>query len=324
MNIFVFGGNGFVGKYLSLDLANLGHSVTICDVEHSSNHEVYKSVSFKNVDVRDIEQIRNLHIGKEDVVINLAANQYHNTVPKDAKDFFFSVNTYGTKNIIDVLEEVGCNHFIMYSTDMTYGLPQYIPVDVKHQQKPFGYYGASKYEAEQYCKSYRSKGNNCTIFRPRIIVGPGRLGILKKLFKLIDKNLPVPMIGSGNNHYQMISVFDCVSATIKAIEKGCPNDEFNLGSDNPPKIKELLRQLIKEAKSHSILIPTWGAAVKFTLSALNTIGIHLMYKEQYEIADAEYLVDIEHTKKELDWIPKNSDQDMIKASYSYYLNIDRK
>ncbi len=33
-------------------------------------------------------------------------------------------------------------------------------------------------------------------FPPRLIIGPGRLGILEKLFKLINYNLPVPMIGS--------------------------------------------------------------------------------------------------------------------------------
>ena len=45
-----------------------------------------------------------------------------------------------------------------------------------------------------------------------MIIGPGRLGLLKKLFFLIKNNLPVPMIGSGKNRYQFISVFDCADA----------------------------------------------------------------------------------------------------------------
>jgi dTDP-glucose 4,6-dehydratase len=72
-----------------------------------------------------------------------------------------------------------------------------------------------------------------SIFRPRLIIGPGRLGILSKLFTLIDANLPVPMIGSGRNPYQFISVFDCAEAARLAWRAGVPNEAYNLGSDNP-------------------------------------------------------------------------------------------
>ena len=34
--------------------------------------------------------------------------------------------------------------------------------------------------------NWRDKGMRISIFRPRLIIGPGRLGILVKLFKLID------------------------------------------------------------------------------------------------------------------------------------------
>jgi dTDP-glucose 4,6-dehydratase len=62
---------------------------------------------------------------------------------------------------------------------------------------------------------------NISMFRPRLIIGPGRLGILEKLFKLIDMNLPVPMIGSGKNPYQFISVFDCAEACAPAWKAAC-------------------------------------------------------------------------------------------------------
>lgn len=65
----------------------------------------------------------------------------------------------------------------------------------------------------------------------------GRLGILEKLFKLVDHNLPVPMIGSGRNPYQFISVFDCASAARAAFSAGVPNEVYNLGSLNPPRFE---------------------------------------------------------------------------------------
>ena len=71
-------------------------------------------------------------------------------------------------------------------------------------------------------------------------------------------NLPVPTIGNGKNHYQMISVFDCVSAILCAIDKGLPNKEYNLGSKNSPDIRTLLKGVIASAHSHSVVIPTPG------------------------------------------------------------------
>lgn len=179
---------------------------------------------------------------------------------------------------------------------MVYGKPRHLPVAEGHPQDPFGFYGQSKMEAEAHARSFRQKGMNITIFRPRMIVGPGRMGILRKLFKLIDLNLPVPLIGSGRNHYQMISVHDCVTALLKGVEHGCPNSEYNLGSKNPPTVRELLKNLIRSANSKSILIPTYGPVVKATLAALERLGMPLMHREQYMIADEEYTLDISRGK----------------------------
>jgi dTDP-glucose 4,6-dehydratase len=201
---------------------------------------------------------------------------------------------------------------------MTYGKPQYLPVDVNHPQVPFGPYGQSKKAAEDICREYRKKGIGITIFRPRMINGPGRLGILKKLFFLIEHNLPVPTIGNGKNCYQMVSVFDCVAATLAAIKCGCPNKEYNLGSKNPLPERELLKTLVKKVGSHSSVIPTPGKLVKVLLGLLGLIGFEIMYKEQYMIADEDYILDISETEKDLMWSPQYSDQDMIIQAYQEY------
>jgi nucleoside-diphosphate-sugar epimerase len=62
--------------------------------------------------------------------------------------------------------------------------------------------------AEALIRAASAEGIDATIFRPRLITGPGRLGILERLFRLIRAGLPVPLIGGGNNRYQMVSVQD--------------------------------------------------------------------------------------------------------------------
>ena len=318
MKYWIFGGNGFVGRYLANALLARNEQVVVCDLQDTLHEDISTACSYKKIDIRDTEGLSHLPIDKGDVVINMAANQYHTKVPKNREEYFRSVNTEGTRNLLTMMEQKGCTHYIMISTDMTYGKPQYLPVDTKHPQNPFGPYGQSKLLSEQICREYRTKGINITIFRPRMIMGPGRAGILLKLFKLIDLNLPVPTVGNGHNHYQMISVFDCVSAVLCAIDKGIPNKEYNLGSENAPDVRSLLQNTIRQAGKHSFVLPTPGKLVKAVLRLLDDIGLTLMYPEQFMIADEEYILDISETKEDLVWQPKYNDADMLAEAYKMY------
>lgn len=318
MKIIIFGGNGFVGRYLANALLAKHYSVIVCDNGKKIDARIMGNAQYYSVDIRDAGGLCSIPVQEDDIVVNLAANQYHTKVPRNRDEYFTSVNTLGTKNILECIYKKGCRKFIMFTTDMTYGKPMYIPVDTAHPQKPFGPYGRSKIEAEKICFEYRLKGMNITIFRPRMINGPGRLGILTKLFKLIDLNLPVPTIGNGKNHYQMISVYDCVTAILCAIDKGIPNAEYNLGSKDSPDIRTLLKGVITSSNSKSIVISTPGKLIKLILSILDKAGLTLMYPEQFMIADEEYILDITKTEKELDWEPKYNDQDMLKDAYKMY------
>ena len=193
MAYIIFGGSGFVGRYLVEELSKKDE-VIIGDLKKPEyNHQ--GKVSYVKMDVRVPQSFEKIAINENDVVVNLAANQYHTKVPKKGRNEYFSdTNTKGVANILAWMEKHGATHLVQYTTDMTYGKPQYLPVDTKHPQVPFGPYGQSKKDAEDICRKYRKKGFHISIFRPRMINGPGRLGILKKLFVLIKFNLPVPTI----------------------------------------------------------------------------------------------------------------------------------
>jgi dTDP-glucose 4,6-dehydratase len=44
-----------------------------------------------------------------------------------------------------------------------------------------------------------------------------------------------------------------------------------------------------------------------------------MYREQYMIADENYILDISETERYLYWTPQSSDQDMIIEAYAGYI-----
>lgn len=318
MTHIIIGGDGFVGRYLARDLHKLGEKVIVADIVNQHKN-VYEGVPFTYLDVTDPKSFDSLKVGPEDFVYNLSAKMLSPIMPRAKRhDFFYPVNTHGTANILQWMERNGANRFVHYTTDMVYGHTLTSPQTEDFPCEPLGEYGQSKLDTEHMCQTYRDKGMKISIFRPRLIIGPGRLGILEKLFRLIDWNLPVPMIGPGRNPYQFVSVFDCADAARLAWQAGFPNSVYNLGSDNPPPVRELLSRLIKAAGSHSLLIPTPAGMVKMALNFLDYINMPLMDPEQYLIADEDCLLDCSKAKRELGWVPKYRDDDMLIAAYKEY------
>ena len=318
MKHIIFGGDGFVGRHLAKELAARGQEVVVVDIAKSALPH-YAQVKHVLCDVTDAASVAAVPISADDVIYNLAAKMLSPLQKRaDRYAFFWPVNAFGAGNIMAATAKAGASKLVQFTTDMVYGHTVVSPQYETHPIAPLGEYGASKVGAENFAKEWRKRGMSVSIFRPRLIIGPGRLGILSKLFKLVDLSLPVPMIGSGKAPYQFISVYDCAEAARLAGEHGCPNGEFNLGSKNPPSVRELLGGLIKNAGSKSILVPTPGFAVKATLAGFDWLNLPIMDPEQYLIADEFCVRETRACEQAFGWSAKHNDIDMLNAAYDEY------
>jgi dTDP-glucose 4,6-dehydratase len=318
MRHVIFGGDGFVGRHLAPKLLADGQDVIVADIVKSDLPH-YRGARFIKCDVTEPASIGCVGIEAGDMVYNLSAKMLSPIQVRSKRhDFFFPVNYHGTENIIKAMAKAEALNLVHFTTDMIYGHTITYPMTEDHPVSPLGEYGLSKLKTEELAAEWRMRGMNISLFRPRLIIGPGRLGILEKLFKLIDWNLPVPMIGSGRNPYQFISVFDCAEAARLAWKAGVPNEAYNLGSLNPPPVRKLLGDLVKHAGSNSILVPTPGWAVKRTLDLLDLMNMPIMDPEQYLIADEECVLDVSKGERQLGWVPQYRDEDMLIAAYKEY------
>ena len=318
MKHVIFGGDGFVGRILAAKLVAEGENVIVADINRGDCPH-YDKCEWVHLDVTKPEDFDQIKLGKADAIYNLSAKMLSPIVTRaERHEFFWPVNYNGTVNILEAMKRGGAKNLVHFTTDMIYGHTYTYPQTEEHPANPLGEYGLSKWKTEELAEEWRAKGFNISIFRPRLIIGPGRLGILEKLFKLIDWNLPVPMIGSGKNPYQFISVFDCADAAYLAWKAGFPNEAYNLGSKSPPPVRKLLKRLINEADSKSILLPTPGWAVKRTLDLLDLVSMPLMDPEQYLIADEECILDCSKAERDLGWKARYSDDDMLVAAYKEY------
>lgn len=318
MRHVIFGGDGFVGRQLAAKLSAEGEEVIVADIAKGDVPH-YRTVRHIHCDVTDPASVAAVRMNGDDMVYNLSAKML-SPIQVRAKrhEFFFPVNYHGTVNIIQGMDKVGADRLVHFTTDMIYGHTLTTPMTEDHPVAPLGEYGLSKLKTEELAAEWRTRGMRISLFRPRLIIGPGRLGILEKLFKLIDWNLPVPMIGAGRNPYQFISVYDCAEAARLAWKADVPNEAYNLGSINPPPVRKLLGDLIKHAGSKSFLVPTPAWAVKRTLDLLDMMNMPIMDPEQYLIADEECVLDVSKGERQLGWVPRYRDEDMLIAAYDEY------
>ena len=80
----IFGGDGFVGRYLAKELAKQGQQVLVCDMAQTA--DIYAACEFQQVDITQPEELRRLSMSSEDIVVHLAARQYHLPVPREGGD----------------------------------------------------------------------------------------------------------------------------------------------------------------------------------------------------------------------------------------------
>jgi dTDP-glucose 4,6-dehydratase len=314
----ITGGLGFTGRHLVHELVRRGEEVVVFDCAEPAGAPA-QGVHLVRGDIRDPGDVARIGLAPGDVVYHLAARQFHGPVPRRGRDRWFGeINVGGTRTLLDAMERGGARELVFFSTDMVYGVPERTPVPTDHPRRPIGPYGRSKREAEDLLASRRSRGFRISVFRPRLIVGPGRLGILARLFRLIAAGSPVPLIGGGHNRYQMASVHDCVAAALRAVEAGLPPGPFHLGSEDPPTVRHLLGELIVEVGSRSRLVPLPAGIVKGALSLLDLAGLTLMHPEQFRIADRDYVLDLADTARTLGFQPEHDDRTMLIAAYREY------
>lgn len=328
MRHILIGGNGFLGRELVRQIqGRSGDTAVVVDMDDSFENfpeRARAGISYHRADVSIPGALDGLELTEDDVVHHLATRLITPNRPRFGRDDHFNICAVGgTTQILKWMKNKGNRRLVFWSTDMVYGPAVVVPRTEKHPRRPFGPYGRSKVAAEDIIARSVAAGDvSCTIFRPRLILGPGRLGILEVLFRLIERGRPVPLIGRGTNRFQFVSVADCARASLGAADHGCPNGVYNLGSENSPLVIDLMTDFLKATGSRSRIIKTPATLVKGLLRTLNLLKLSPMDPEQYEIADLDVSLDTTAVTRDLGWRPRHQDLDLLLAAYRSWRGED--
>src|SRR3989338_2575141 len=120
--ILITGGAGFLGFHLAHYLSRKGYGLRIYDIAEIDTSEYPPEIEYMRADVRDRETLRK---GLDNVyqVVHCAA-----ALPLWSKKDIFTTNIDGTRNTLELSNELGAERVIFISSTAVYGIPKRHPI----------------------------------------------------------------------------------------------------------------------------------------------------------------------------------------------------
>ena len=177
-------------------------------------------------------------------------------------DKYWKNNVVAVMNLIDEMRKRSVDKFVFSSTCATFGVPEYIPLDEKHPQKPINPYGETKLAVERILSNYDSAyGLKSVCLRYFNACGAhpsGEIGedhrpevhlIPNAIYAAMGKSGPMKVFGTdyptpdGTCIRDYIHVEDLVDAHVMALDHldaGGNSVVYNLGNGIGFSVREVL------------------------------------------------------------------------------------
>jgi nucleoside-diphosphate-sugar epimerase len=311
----ITGGAGFLGINLARHLLARGHRVVSLDIADFDYPERDRITEIKG-DIRDRVKVDEAMQGIN-IVIHTAA-----ALPLYSEQDIMTTDVDGTRNVIDSAFQHGAERFIHVSSTAVYGIPDHHPLREDDKLDGVGPYGKAKILAEEVCLEYRKKGMCVPIIRPKSFIGPERLGVFALFYDWAKDGRSFPMIGNGNNRYQLLDVEDLCDAIYltATLDKTIVNDTFNIGAKEFTTMKEDYQAVLDCAGFGKQVRGFPAAPMIWTLRLLEALHLSPLYKWVYETASKDSFVSIEKAERVLGFQPKYSNKDALVRNYKWYID----
>jgi nucleoside-diphosphate-sugar epimerase len=316
--VLVTGGAGFLGYHLAQDLQNRGIAfLAFNDIAPFFKDEYPAGALLAKVDVRDEEAMyRLIKDNKIEIIVHCAA-----ALPLWPKEEIMTTNVAGVRNTLKQAQKCGVERVVFISSTAVYGVPEKHPLIETDPVDGVGAYGTSKILGEEVCREFRDQGMCVPVIRPKTFIGTARLGVFQILYDWVDSGKRIPIIGKGENLYQLLEVTDLIEAIWLAASAPpeIANDVFNVGAQRFEKVKMDVGALCDYAGNGSKVLPTPAPLVKGALAVFEFMKISPLYKWVYGTADKDSFVSTQKIEKKLGWKSKYSNQDALIGSHKWYL-----
>jgi nucleoside-diphosphate-sugar epimerase len=309
----VTGGSGFLGINLVRWLLARGHDVTSLDLAPFDYPEAPRVREVRG-DIRVHGDVVRALEGAE-VVVHAAA-----ALPLYTPDDIRSTDVDGTRCVIEAAERHGVKRVVHVSSTAVYGVPDHHPLVETDRLHGVGPYGEAKVAAEAVCVEARGRGLCVPIVRPKSFIGPERLGVFAMLYEWADEGHHFPILGRGDNRYQLLDVEDLCDAIglCATLPAERANDTFNIGAAEFTTLRQDFQSVLDEAGHGKRIVRLPAAPAVLVLRTLEKLGLSPLYQWVYETVATDSFVSIDHARDRLGYAPRFSNQDALLRNFAWY------
>ena len=257
--VTIYGGSGFVGRYVARRMAALGWRVRVAcrhpnDALFVRTYGVVGQVEPIFCNIRDDDSVREVMIGA-DAVMNCVG-----TFDESGRNNFEAVQVVGASRIARIAAEMGVEHLVQISA---------IGADAESDSA----FARTKARGED---EVRSHFPSAVILRPSIIFGPED-EFFNRFAGLARFGPILPIIGA-RTRFQPVYVDDVARAAVKGLTGEAEPDTYELGGPDVDTFRELMQQMLRMIRRRRLIwgMPFWLGRIMatcFRLANLVTLGL---------------------------------------------------
>jgi UDP-glucose 4-epimerase len=270
--VLVTGGAGFIATNLIKSLSEKNIKVVSLDNYSTGNklNEV-KGVKYYNLDIEEIEKIKEDDF---DACFHLAAQSRVQPSFENPQESI-RVNVNGTMRVVEWAKNK--NVKVIYAGSSS-----------KHHDPSDSPYAMTKFLGEEICKLYKKSYNvNVEIARFYNVYGPYE-PLDEKFGNVIGiwqakaiKNLPLPIVGDGNQKRDFTHVFDIIDGLLKISSSKIKHDDaWEIGTGVNYSINELYEMFKEKFNVNSTYIPDQKGNYRETLRVNDDLITLLNWKPE--------------------------------------------
>ncbi len=229
--------------------------------------------------------------------------------PKRVSDFY-TINTQGTRNLLDVAASANVRRFIYVSSNSAagYTLNGQLMRETD-PPRPYMAYGQSKYLAECAVREFAQRGRlEALILRPCWYYGPGQPQRQTRLFKMIKGGRPI-LFGDGQNLRSMSYLDNVIQGLWLAASAPCAQGQVYWIADEHPyptlKIYHTVAELLQVDRLRPVHLPDFISEACMALDELlQTFGVYIQEIHVAGELNKDIACSIETASKDLGYNPQ--------------------
>ena len=271
--VTVFGGSGFIGRYVVQRLARAGWQVRVA-VRRPDEALFLKTagdvgqVTPVAANIRDDRSVAAAVAGA-DAVVNHVGILY-----QSGRQKFDAVQAKGAARVAAAAKAAGATRFVQISA---------IGADPSSDSL----YARSKAEGEQ---AVKLTFPGATILRPSIVFGPED-DFFNRFARMAMLSPALPLIGGGQTKFQPVYVADVAAAVERVLEDaGTSGKTYELGGARTYAFRDLLSLMLKEIGRCRLLVPLPFPLAMLKASFLQLLPMPLLTVDQVRLLKKDNVV----------------------------------